>query len=401
MIELRPTDIAHGGEAVARLDGKAHFVAGAMPGELVAGEVVRDKKSWARVELTSVLEPSPDRVDPPCPHFAECGGCQWQFAAYRAQLDWKRSIVEGQLRHLGRIETPPIRPTAATGDPYGYRNRMDFAVSGGRPALRKGHSRDMVEISQCLLMEPSLAELFGRIGDLGEARGITLRVGAAGESLAVVKGALPGGTDRWGCSVSQRTREEGLTVLVGEDTVHHDIADTRLRVTGDAFFQNNTAGAAALVALAAEALEPQSDDTLLDGYAGGGLFGVSLGKRAERVFAVESNLTSVADFAHNAGEAGVDHRLFNNDFTEGLSLVKDPWDIAVVDPPRDGLGSAAVGAVTACEPRAIAYVSCDPASLARDSGLLATAGYRLEWAAPVDLFPQTYHVETVAAFVRA
>jgi 23S rRNA (uracil1939-C5)-methyltransferase len=259
----------------------------------------------------------------------------------------------------------------------------------------------MVPISQCLLMEPALAELFGRIGDLGDARGITLRVGTTtGEALAILKGSLPSGIEQWNCRVSLRTRE-GLETVIGDGVIHHDVGGIRFRVTGDAFFQNNTPGAAALVGLVAEALDPQPDDTLLDGYSGGGLFGVSLGKQAARVFAVESNLTSVADFAHNARQAGVDHRLFNNDFTAGLSLVRDPWHLAVVDPPRDGLGSVAVRAVTACEPRAIAYVSCDPASLARDAALLADAGYRLDWAAPVDLFPQTYHVETVAAFVRA
>ena len=400
MCTLRPTDIAHGGEAVARFDGKAHFVAGAMPGELVEGEVVRDKKSWARVRLTGVLEPSPDRITPPCRHYDDCGGCQWQFAAYPVQLDWKRSIVEGQLRHLGGIETVPVRPTAQTGDPYGYRNRMDFAVSEGRPALRKGRTRDMVQIRECLLMAPPLASLFETIGDLGDARGITIRVGInTGETLAIAKGSLPEGAEGWGCPVSLRTRE-GLQHVVGPGVIHEQVGEVSFRVTGDAFFQNNTPGAAVLVELVTEALAPQSHETLLDGYSGVGLFGISLGRSLDKVIAVESNLDAVADFSHNATLAGVDHRLFNNDFARGLSSVRDPWDVAVVDPPRDGLGAAAVGALTACEPRAIAYVSCDPASLARDARLLADAGYRLDWVAPVDMFPQTYHVETVSSFVR-
>ena len=120
--------MAHGGEAVARVGGKAHFIAGAIPGERVEGRVVRDKGSWARVEIHRVLDPSPLRVVPPCPHFEECGGCQWQFAGHRAQLDWKASIVAGQLRHLGGIADPPVRPAVAPGRPYGYRNRMDFVV---------------------------------------------------------------------------------------------------------------------------------------------------------------------------------------------------------------------------------------------------------------------------------
>ncbi|MCB2223709.1 MAG: hypothetical protein KQH83_05980 [Actinobacteria bacterium] len=400
MIQLRPTDVAHRGEAVARLDGKAHFVAGAMPGELVEGEVVRDKGSWARVELTRVLEPSPQRVEPPCPHFADCGGCQWQFAAYEAQRDWKQTIVAGQLRHLGGIADPPVRATLTTGDPYGYRNRMDFAVTFGRPALRRRRSRDTVPIDECHLMHPALADLFGRLGPLGDARGITLRVGTAtGETLAVVSGDLPDGAEGWGCGVVHRT-PDGLLPVVGDGVLHEEAAGFRFRITGDAFFQNNTPGAGALVALVREALRPEPDDTLMDGYAGGGLFGVGVGRDAGRVIAVEADETAAVDFAHNAGRAGIEHRLFNVDFATGLSAVRDPWDLAVVDPPRDGLGAAGVDGVAACEPRRIAYVSCDPASLARDARGLAERGYLLEWAAPVDLFPQTFHVETVASFVR-
>lgn len=401
MIQLRTSDIAHGGEAIARVDGKAHFVAGALPGELVAGEITRDKKNWARVALTRVIEPSPDRIEPPCPFFGECGGCQWQYASYEAQADWKRSIVEGQLRHLGGVADPTVRPTAATGDPYGYRNRMDFAVDYGVIGLRRRKSRDIVEVDGCLLAHPAIAELFGRIDGLEDARGLTLRVGVTtGETLAVVKGDLPDDLESWGCSVSQRTRD-GLMPLIGEGTIHEVVDGITFRITGDAFFQNNTAGAETLVALVREALDPQEDETLLDGYAGGGLFGIAVGRSTGRVVGIESNLTSVADFNHNAAVAGVEHSLFNTDFAEGLGLVREPWDLAVVDPPRDGLGKAAVEAVTACEPRAIAYVSCDPASLARDTRTLTEAGYGLAWAAPVDLFPQTFHVETVAAFEQA
>jgi tRNA/tmRNA/rRNA uracil-C5-methylase (TrmA/RlmC/RlmD family) len=364
VIELRPTDIAHGGEAVARVDGKAHFIAGAMPGELVTGEIVRDKKRWARVELTGIVEPSPDRVEPPCPWFGKCGGCQWQYAEYPAQLDWKQRIVAGQLQHLGGVADPPVRSTLATGDSYGYRNRMDFAVEFGAAGLRRRRSRDLIEVDRCLLMHPAIAEIYERIDGLDDAGGLTLRAGVTtGETLAVVKGEMPDGIATWGCPVSSRTRD-GLQPILGDGVVHEEVGGVTFRVTGDAFFQSNTPGAETLVGLVAEALEPGEDDLLLDGYAGGGLFGITLGQRAGEVIGIESDLVSIADFAHNATRAGVDHRLYNTDFTEGLSLIRDPWDLAVVDPPRDGLGAEAVGGLTACRPRTIAYVSCDPASLA-------------------------------------
>jgi 23S rRNA (uracil1939-C5)-methyltransferase len=398
-MELEPTGIAHGGEAIARVDGKAHFVAGAMPGETVEGRVVRDKKSWARVELVRVLEASPDRVAPPCPHFDECGGCQWQYAAYPAQKRWKQSIVEGQLRHLGGIDEPPVLPTVAAGAPYGYRNRMDFVVDRGRLSLRRRRSRSAVPIRQCLLMEPALAAVFERIGDVSGADSLTLRVGVAtGETLAVVRGGLPAGYEEWGCGV---VHDDGETLqpVIGPGAVNEEVAGHRFRITGDTFFQNSTAGAAALAGLVAEALDPGPDDTLLDGYAGGGLFGVVVGSEAGSVIAVEESLQAAVDLNANFRTAGIEPRVFNLDFASAAEI-RLPWDLAVVDPPRKGLGADGVAAVTSPGPRAIAYVSCDPASLGRDARLLVEAGYRLEAAVPVDQFPQTFHVETVATFRR-
>jgi 23S rRNA (uracil1939-C5)-methyltransferase len=399
VIELSPTTIAHGGEAVARVAGKAHFVAGAMPGERVLAEVVRDKRSWARAELREILEASPDRVDPPCRHFAECGGCTWQFAAYPAQLEWKRSIVAGQLEHLGGLTDPVVRPTEAAGPPYGYRNRMDFRVTGGRPALLQRRSDRPVLIEECLVLHPLLDALFGRLGDLGEASAITLRAGTStGETLAVVDGPIPAEAAGWGCSVARRSPPRQV---IGPDVIHEEVAGVRFRITGDAFFQTNTSAAATLATLVTEALGVEDDDVLLDAYAGGGLFGLIAGRRAARVIAVESGDLALADLAHNASNSGIDVEILEGRAETALGETTEDWDLAVVDPPRKGLGEAGVGAVASSAPRAIAYVSCDPAALGRDARLLAAHGYRLEWAAPVDMFPQTFHVETVAAFRRA
>ena len=401
-MELTPIDIAHGGEAVARHDGKAHFIAGAMPGERVEGDIVLDKGSWARVEINRVLEASPHRVTPACPHFEECGGCQWQFADYPTQLEWKRSIVTGQLAHLGKLPDAPVRETVAVGPPYGYRNRVDFRVFDGKPALFQQKSRHLVPLDVCHLLHPLLAEVFDSLGPLDGVERLILRAGVTtGERLAIIEGTVPDQIGEWGCSVAQRSRH-GLTVISGTGEVHEEIAGTRLRVTGGAFFQNNTEGAAALVRLVAEATDPLPYETLLDAYAGGGLFGATVGRTAGRVVAVETSPLAVADLRHNLKTAGVeDHRVVRGSFEEEAGNLDEYWDVAVVDPPRVGLGIGGVAAVTAAFPRVIAYVSCDPASLARDHRYLVDAGYVLDWATPVDLFPQTYHVETVAKYIRA
>ena len=398
MIELELTDVAHGGEAVGRAEGKAYFVDGALPGERVRGVITKDAGSWARVELQEVVTPSPQRVQPPCALFGVCGGCQWQFAEYSAQLQWKRSILAGQLAHLGRVERPPVRDTVAVGAPFHYRNRVDFRVDSGRPALSRRRSHLLQPIDECLLLHPALGELLSRLGDLGAATALTLRVAtAAGALLAVIDGPVPSPAPGWGCGVVQR-RGGRLIPVTGPGSIVETVAGVGFRITGDAFFQNHTAGAAALVGLVGEALSPRPDETLLDAYAGGGLFGLTVGRGAARVVAVESALVAVDDLRHNAASAPVPVRVVEGAVAAALPHLDTRWDLAVVDPPRTGLGESGVRAVIAGRPRSLAYVSCDPASLARDTRTLASSGYRLEWAAPVDLFPQTFHVETVAAF---
>jgi 23S rRNA (uracil1939-C5)-methyltransferase len=401
VIELVPTDIAHGGEAVGRLYGKAHFVDGAMPGETVQGRVVVDKGSWARVELVSVVEPSPQRVTPPCPHFAECGGCQWQFADYAAQLEWKQSILAGQLRHLGKLDDPPVAATVAAGDPYRYRNRMDFRVQDTRPAMHRRRSRELVPLTECELLHPLLQPVFDDLGDLSGVRRIMLRAGVtSGEKLILVEGDVPSQADQWDASVAHRSRQ-GLRVIKGESKIHETIDGVHLRITGGSFFQNNTAGAVELVRLVMDALEPEPTDTLLDAYAGGGLFAATIGRSAGRTIAVEISPMGVSDLRRNLRAAGIDdHRVVKGAFEQVAEQLDEYWDLAVVDPTRDGLGIGGVAAVTAAMPRTIAYVACDPAALARDASYLTDAGYRLDRVTPVDLFPQTFHIEAVARFVR-
>jgi len=400
VIEFAVTGIAHGGEAVGRFEGKACFVDGAMPGERVRAEVTKETGRWARAELREVVTPSPHRVVPPCPLFGACGGCQWQFAGYPTQLEWKRSIVAGQLAHLGCVPDPPVRETVAVGPPFGYRNRVDFQVDAGRPAFSRRHSHELEPVEECLLLHPGLAHLLARLGDLGEATALTLRAATTtGELLAVVEGPVPSAASEWGCGVVPRRRGRPVPVA-GPGSIVETVAGVALRISGGAFFQNNTPGAEALVGLVAEALTARSGETLLDAYAGGGLFGLTAGRGTAGVLAVESDPVAVEDLRHNAAAAPMPVRVVEGAVEDALPYLEARWDLAVADPPRTGLGEPGVRVVVAGRPRAIAYVSCDPASLARDTRLLAAAGYRLEWAVPVDLFPQTFHVEAVAAFRR-
>ncbi len=398
MLQVTPHDVAHGGEAVARHEGKTYFVAGAMPGELVSGDVTQDKGNWARLALRSVDEPSPQRVEPECVHFAECGGCQWQFADHAAQLEWKRNIVAGQLAHLGGLADVDVRPTVAPGAPFGYRNRMDFRIADGKPALFRPKSRELVPLDVCHLLAPSLADLFRRLGPLDGLRRLTLRTGVnTGDVLVVASGKLPEQVSTWGASVAVATRD-GVRPYAGKPSITERVGDVTYRISALAFFQNNTSGAEALVRLVKDAAELDAGDVLLDGYAGGGLFTVALGSAVDRVIAVESDPTAVRDLRANLKTADADVDVLKVPFESSVTRIGEPWSVAIVDPPRTGLGRGGVDVVTAADPTRIVYVSCDPASLARDARMLAMGGYRLDWATPVDMFPHTFHVETVARF---
>lgn len=398
VIVVTPHDVAHGGEAVARLDGKTYFVAGAMPGETVAGDVVTDKGNWARLELAEVRSPSPERIEPRCPHFAACGGCQWQFAERRAQAEWKRTIVAGQLAHLGGLPDAEVRLTVAPGPAFGYRNRMDFRVADGKPALFRPRSKHLVPLDECSLLHPELAALFDSLGPLDGARRITLRLGVrTGDRLVVLSGRVPAQADRWDAAVAVAAGRS-VRAVRGRPSLTEIVAGVTFEIGATAFFQNNTEGAEALVALVTEAAGVTPDDVLLDGFAGGGLFAATMGREAARVIAVEGDAAAVRDLRRNLDRAAVEAQIVAADFTAAPLRADEPWTVAVVDPPRTGLGRDGVAAVTSTDPTRVVYVSCDPANLARDTRLMAEAGYRLDWAAPVDMFPQTFHIETVARF---
>jgi 23S rRNA (uracil1939-C5)-methyltransferase len=361
--------MAHGGRAVGRHDGQVVFVEGAYPGESVLIEITGGGKRHLLGRALTIEEASPARVEAPCIHFGSCGGCQWQSAGYEAQLEWKRAIVSDQLAHLGRMPEVEVRQTIAPGPSYGYRNRMDFKLVNGKPALSRAASHELVEINRCHLMAPPLEKVFYELPTRPGARRVTIRAGVATGQTAVMF-----------------DDETGVLEEV--------VAGAVFRITGRAFFQNNTAGAEVLVRLVREVLQAEDDEVLIDGYAGGGLFAVTVGQRCKRVIGVESDRIAAEDFAHNTGS-----RALKKPFEASGPVLPKRFDLAVVDPPRVGLGNAGVAVLVGGRPRAIAYVSCDPASFARDAHLLGERGYALAWVQPVDMFPQTFHIELVGCFV--
>ncbi len=397
------TSIAHGGAALGRHEGKVIFVPYALPGEVVRVEVTDDRGRYAHARLLEVLEPSPDRVPPSCPYFGPqgCGGCQWQHIAYEAQLRYKATVVADQLARIGRLADPPVRPTLPDPAGWAYRNQARFhpAPKGGL-GFRTAASHRVVAVEQCLILHPLLVELYVSLDlNLPGLCALTLRAGIATSERMVIfemEGDEPPSlTTDLPVSCVLLLSDGPHVNLIGRNHLTETVAGRSYRISAPSFFQANTAQAEQLVRLVLEYLDLQGGETVLDGYCGVGLFTLPLAERAGLVMAVERDPPAVEDLLENT--AGVE----NVEIVEGpvgavLADLDGPLDAVVVDPPRTGLEREALEGLVAARPARIVYVSCDPATLARDGRQLAQAGYRLVEVQPVDMFPQTYHVETVS-----
>ncbi len=431
---LQLTTITHGGAALGRHKGRVIFVPYALPGEMVRVEITEDKGRYAFARLVDVLDPSPDRVAPPCPYFGPtgCGGCQWQHVAYEAQLRFKAEIVADQLARIGDIADPPVRPTLPNRSGWAYRNHAQFhpapdgglgfqGASVGRPRGRglraEGHDarpepalseeerpgRRVVAVDDCLILHPLLSDLYAALDlDLEGLIRLSLRAGTAtGDAMLIFEMAddLPPALEIDLPVSCVLLLSDGMHVnLIGSNHITEIVAGRTYRISAPSFFQVNTTQTGQLVRLVTEYLDLRGDETVLDAYCGVGLFTAHLAERAGLVVGVELAPTAVADLLENTAE-------FDNvEVIEGpvevvLPDLDVPLDGAVVDPPRAGVDRFALDALVARRPARVVYVSCDPATLARDAKRLVRAGYRLVEVQPVDMFPQTYHIESVALFV--
>jgi 23S rRNA (uracil1939-C5)-methyltransferase len=395
-LRLTPTAMVAGGAALARDDsGRVVFVEGALPGEIVTAQLTEARADFARATAVEVLEPSTDRVFPPCPALAAgCGGCTWQHIALDAQVRYKAGIVGDALRRIGRLRAPP-EPVIVALDGPARRTTARLAVSpGGRAGYRPRRGPDQaVETDSCLAAHPLVEELIVA-GRYPGAREVLLRAGvASGERLVRTTPAGARG----------RVQVPAGVLVVGDDDrgawVHETVAGRRFRVSAESFFQPGPVAAAALVAAVGEAVgDMAAGGQVVDAYAGVGLFASVLGARlGVRVTAIESDRSAIADARVNL--ADVDARVVASDVGRWRPRRGDPpVDVVIADPPRPGLARIGVDAVVATRAPRLVLVSCDPASLGRDAALLRQAGYHLQSVAIIDAFPHTFHVETVSCF---
>jgi 23S rRNA (uracil1939-C5)-methyltransferase len=431
-LQLTVDRLAYGGRGVGRVNGLVIFVAGAAPGDTVVARLGKVHRSYAEAQTVAVVAPSASRIEPRCPHFGPCGGCTWQHIVYDAQAGAKEAIVRESLTHLGGLDSVEVQPLVAAADPWYYRNKMEFSFhpDGTLGLHRRGDWNRLVPIETCFLQSTTSVALvvavreFVRAAGLapydprthaGVLRSLVVREGratgdgpfpadrfvevvrtAAPDVTGVVRGIVAGVSD--GAPV---TRVEPLG---GKPYLEEELAGLRFRVGLETFFQTNTAQAGRMVEHVVARARPARGRFMIDVYCGVGVFSLALAAAGARVAGIELSAASVEAARLNAARNGLPGVVFvAGDARVTLPMVVADHgspDVLVLDPPRAGAGGKVMRKIGRAGARRVIYVSCNPTTLAPDLRELLPFGYHVVEVQPFDLFPQTYHVETIAVLDR-
>jgi 23S rRNA (uracil1939-C5)-methyltransferase len=378
-LTLRIESLVSGGAGLAHApDGRVVFVAFSAPGELVEARVEREYPDYIEAAVSRVLEPSPDRVEAPCPVFGECGGCQLQHMSYRAQLAAKEAVVREQLRRIGKLDDSVVRPIVGAANPWAYRNHLRFSTGKmyGDVGFITRRGRGLLKIEACPIADPWVSDLLPKLQGHG-----------AGLHQVQVRHSPETGTFLINPEVP------GLEIETGQKAYVEELGGKRFDVSASAFFQVNHAQAEQMVRLVGEAL-PERGKLLIDGFAGVGTFAVLFADRFERVLAIEESNSAARDSERNLAQAPNVEMLVGK-VEDVLPDLEERPDAIVLDPPRPGCAPPVLRAILEFQPATVVYVSCNPATLARDLRVLVNGGYQLDWVTPLDMFPQTGHIECV------
>lgn len=408
-IQLTLTAQAYGGEAIGRHDGRAVFVPFALPGEIVRAHIIEERKNFARAELLEIVKASPERIAPKCPHYAACGGCHYQHLAYPDQLRLKTDLLRDQLTRIGKIQNPPVREIVPSPNEWNYRNHIQFHLDAdakpGFIAAPTASARpdapnlSVLPITECHLPEAALNALWPTL-DFEPGTPLNRISLRAGDDVMLLLESdtleTPELELESGISVVHLVEDDPV-ILAGDDYIVIEVLDRPFKVSAASFFQVNTPMAAKMVEHLLQVLPLAPTATVLDVYCGVGLFSAFLAPHVNKVIGIEAAPSSCEDFAVNLDEFD-NVELYEAPAEQVLPHLKKFADIVLLDPPRAGLGRDVIDALIARKPETIAYVSCDPATLARDAARLIAGGYKLKQVTPFDLFPQTYHIESISIF---
>lgn len=425
--------LASGGDGIAHPDGFTLFVPHSAPGDVAEVEITRIAPNYGRAQICTLQQPGPDRVPTACPLATGCPGCQLQHLNYAAQLQAKRTFVQDGLERIGRQRGIEVLPTIGMDHPWEYRNKGEFTVERQDGQVRLGYHADgghgFVPLPECPIQHPlsmeivrateaiateydlPLAQLITRVSPSeGQAQAILVcwewhaELPAAARALRERVPALAGvlWSEVRGRSVVRRTLAE---LLDGTSKMRQRLGPWEYTVSAESFFQVNSEQATRLLELAEQFAGDLAGRSVVDGYCGVGTFLIPLASKAQRAFGIEEHPVALKD----AGDNLAHYKLPEVSLYEGRVEVVFPRlirrgreiDVVVLDPPRKGAGRVVLESLTALKAERVILVSCDPATFGRDAGDLAALGYQLQTVQPVDMFPQTWHVETIALATRA
>jgi 23S rRNA (uracil1939-C5)-methyltransferase len=452
--DVEITDIAFGGRGFTKIDGLAVFVDQTVAGDHARIRIVRKRKSHAEARLIELLQPSADRISAPCPYSGFCGGCKWQFLEYDKQLVYKRKHVAESLEHIGLIRDVIVHPTIPSMATFGYRNKMEFSCSDRRWLLpeelgKVGVDRDfalglhvpgtfykVIDTKACLLqpdlgnsiledvksyMKSSLNPVYGLRSHVGFWRFLVLRHSFAVDHwmvnlvtanpdrqdlqplVALLLEKYPGVVSIVNNITSRKAGVaigESEELLAGKSYITDKIGPFEFDISANSFFQTNTAGAERLYDVVKEYAGLKGNETVLDLYSGAGTIPIILADSARQIIGIEIVDSAIDDAISNCNKNKlVNCKFIKGDIKEKLSGITQRPDVLIIDPPRAGMHRDVVRQVLDMAPERVVYVSCNPATLARDLGLLRDV-YRVMEVQPVDMFPHTYHVEAVARLAK-
>jgi len=446
VLELEVHDLAFGGAGVARHEGFVVFCRDTAPGDRVRARVTKARRRFAEADLVEVLTPGPSRVTPPCPYVPRCGGCRLQHVEYEVALAAKGAQVAEHLSRIGHLEGIEVRAPDAAIERFGYRNKMEYSAApgpGGALSLGfhvRGRWDQVIDVAECMLASPlgnavreevrvwavgEGLEPYDQRAQVGTLRHVMVReavgtgevlvtvVTAPGAEVAVDRLAGPllaaqpqvvGLLHSVNDGVAEVTSGLDTRVVSGRDWIEERVAGVTLRLSAAAFFQTNTRMTDLLYERVAEAAGLDGTQVLYDLFAGVGSIGIALAAGAREVVSIEIVPEAVEDAIRNARANGiVNHTALCGDVRAVLRERRGELplpDVAIVDPPRAGLSGGAVRRILELAPPTLVYVSCQPATFADNAARFVEGGYTLEWVRPVDMFPQTPHIEAVARFTR-
>lgn len=437
-------DLSHQGEGIAKVDGFPLFIQDALPGDELQVRVIQVKKSYGIATVIKIIQPSPDRINPPCDKFGQCGGCQTMSLDYEMQLSYKEKRVKDALERIGKIDTP-VKPALGMKEPWGYRNKAQFPIGWSHEKLSIGFykqgSHEIVDTDQCLIQHPVMdiarrqirhfltttqMSIYDESTGKGLVRHLIVKTGFEtgqvmiilvinGEDLpqektliSLLKDEVPGLVSVVLNSNKRKTNTimgQNNRVIYGKDYLIDRVKDLSFQISPHAFFQVNPLQTELLYDQVLRFAGLSGKETVLDLYCGIGTITLLLAQKAYRVIGIETVDAAIKDAEANAVLNG----LTNTEFIAGpaekrihqLQQSGITPEVIVVDPPRKGCDETVLQAMISMNPRRIVYVSCNPATLARDLRILEDGGYRTSAVQPVDMFPHTAHVETVVLMDQA